>query len=409
MRSKAMKNTIYSLLVISTSLTSTAALAQDSVVSLEEAIKATKVLADFRVRLEGADFGNLDRDATALTYRARVGFETGAWADTKLLVEFDHVESLVSDFNSTLNGNTEFPVIADPNVTELNRAQLTNTSLPDTAVTIGRQRIIQDDSRFIGNVGWRQNEQTYDGLRVVNKSVENLTLDATYVNQVNRIFGDDSPIGRFDSDSWLLNAGYNVPIKGAKLTLSGYAYLLDLSNAGLSSQTIGASANFKKGILSLKASYAAQSDFGDQPVDYNADYYVLEASVAKNGITGAVGYEVLGSDDGAIAFTTPLATLHKFNGFADVFLGTPADGLEDLYAKVGFKTKAVGPLPFINMFAVYHDFNSNVGGIDYGSEIDAVLATKIGKTGLLFKYANYDADAFATDTVRYSVQLDYKF
>lgn len=409
MRSKVMKKTIYSLLVISTSLTSTTAMAQDSVVTLGEAIKASKVIADFRLRLEGANFDNIDENATALTYRARVGFETGTWADTKFLVEFDHVQSLVSDFNSTINGKTQFPVIADPNVTELNRFQLTNTSLPDTTVTVGRQRIIQDDSRFIGNVGWRQNEQTYDAVRVVNKSVENLTLDATYIDQVNRIFGDDSPSGRFDSDSWVLNAGYNVPIEGAKLKLSGYAYLLDLSAAGLSSQTFGGSANFKKGILGLKAGYANQSDFGDNAVDYTADYYVLEGTVAKNGFTGAVGYEVLGSDDGVQAFTTPLATLHKFNGFADVFLGTPAAGLEDLYAKVGYKTKAVGPLPFINMFAVYHDFQSNEGDVDYGSEIDAVAATKIGNVGLLFKYANYDADAFATDRTRYSVQFDYKF
>lgn len=409
MWSKAIKTTLYSLLVLSTSLVPKTAFAQDNVVSLEEAIKASKLLVDFRLRYEGASFDNLERDANALTYRARVGFETGAWADTKLLVEFEHVQSLVSDFNSTTNGKSQFAVIADPNVTELNRFQLTNTSLPDTTVTLGRQRIIQDDSRFVGNVGWRQNEQTYDAVRVVNKSIENLSLDISYVDQINRIFGDDSPIGRFDSDSWLLNAGYDVPIEDAKLKLSGYGYLLDLSNAGSSSQTYGASANFKQGILGLKASYATQSEYGDQPVDYTADYYVLEGTLAKNGFTGAVGYEVLGSDDGTFAFQTPLATLHKFNGFADVFLNTPAAGVEDLYGKIGYKTKAVGPLPFINMFAVYHDFNSNEGNVDYGSEIDAVVATKLGKTGLLFKYAYYDADAFATDRSRFSVQLDYKF
>lgn len=409
MKSQMMKHGLYSLLIASTSLMAPAAFAQDSVVSLEEAIKSSKVLADFRLRYEGADFDGVSNDAVALTYRARVGFETGAWASTKLLVEFDHVQALVDDFNSTINGNTTYPVIADPDVTELNRFQLTNTALPGTTVTIGRQRIVQDDSRFIGNVGWRQNEQTYDAVRIVNKSVENLTLDATYIDQVNRIFGDDSPGGRFDSDSWVLNAGYNVPMDGAKLKLSGYAYLLDLSNAGLSSQTIGASAAFKKGILGLKGAYAVQSDYGNQPVNYDADYYFLEASLAKNGLSGAVGYEVLGSDGGVKAFTTPLATLHKFNGFADVFLGTPAGGLEDIYVKAGYKTKAVGILPFVNMFAVYHDFSADSGSADYGSEIDAVVATKIGKTGVLFKYANYDADAFATTRARYSLQFDYKF
>lgn len=409
MWSKTIKKTLYSMLVLSTSLVPTVAVAQDSVVSLEEAFKASKLLVDFRLRYEGARFDNFDRDANALTYRARVGFETGAWADTTLLVEFEQVQSIVSDFNSTTNGNTDRPVIADPNVTELNRFQLTNTSLPDTMATLGRQRIIQDDSRFVGNVGWRQNEQTFDAVRVVNTSVENLTVDVSYVDQVNRIFGDDSPIGRFNSDSYLINAKYDVPLEDAKLSFTGYGYLLDLSAAGQSSQTYGGFAYFKKGIFGLRGGYANQSDFADQPIDFNADYYTVEGTIAKNGLTGAVGFEVLGSDDGTISFSTPLATLHKFNGFADVFLNTPSAGLEDLYGKIGYKTKAVGPLPFINMFAVYHDFNSNEGDSDYGSEIDAVVATKLGKTGLLFKYAYYDANAFSTDRTRFSVQLDYKF
>ncbi len=77
----------------------------------------------------------------------------------------------------------------------MNRLQLTNTSLPDTTLTLGRQRINLDDQRFVGNVGWRQNEQTYDGFRVVNKSIPNLTVDVTYFDQVNRVFGKESPVG----------------------------------------------------------------------------------------------------------------------------------------------------------------------------------------------------------------------
>lgn len=404
-----MKKGLLFLLAASTVLsTPSLAFADEASASLEDAIKATKVLADFRLRYEGADFENLEETADALTYRARIGLETGAFADTKFLVEIDHVQDIAGDFNSTINGKAGFPVIADPNVTELNRFQLTNTSLPDTTVTVGRQRIILDDSRFVGNVGWRQNEQTYDAVRVVNTSLKGLTLDASYIDQVNRIFGDDSPIGRFESDSWLFNAGYILPIDGAAVELTGYAYLLDLSAAALSSQTIGGTATIKKDIFTGKIGYAKQSDYGNQPVDYDVDYFIVEAAAAKNGFSGALGYELLGSD-GTKAFTTPLATLHKFNGFADVFLGTPATGLKDLYVKAGYKTKAVGPLPFINMFGVYHDFDADSGASDLGSEFDAVIATKIGKTGVLFKYASYDADAFATSRDRYSIQIDYKF
>lgn len=413
MKSFPLNKGLCSLLALSTCLMAPSAFAQDSLVSLEDAIKASKVLANFRIRYEGADFDNGTQDADALTYRARIGLETGAFLDTKFLIEFDHIEDITGDFNDTINGNTGFAVIADPSATELNRLQLTNTTLPDTKVTIGRQRIILDDSRFVGNVGWRQNEQTYDAVRVTNTSIDGLTLDASYVDQVNRIFGDEAPSGRFDSESWLLNAGYKVPIEGANIKISAFAYLLDLSNAGLSSNTYGAQLTAKKGPFGFTGRYATQSDTGDNPSDYTADHYFAEANYVQNGLTFAAGYEVLGADDDSDGrFTTPLATLHKFNGFADVFLGTPTSGLEDLYVKAGYKTGKIGPLPFINMFAVYHDYESDEGGIDLGDEIDAVVATKLTKKlGLLFKYANYNQgdDGTPFDRSRYSVQLDYNF
>ena len=413
MKSQLLKGGLCSLLALSSCLVAPTAFAQEAVVTFEEALKASKALSNFRLRYEGADFDNGTESADALTYRARVGFETGTFLDTKFLIEIDHVQDIAGNFNDTINGNTGFAVIADPDVTELNRFQLTNTSLPDTKVTLGRQRIILDDSRFVGNVGWRQNEQTYDAVRVINTSVAGLTLDASYIDQVNRIFGDDSPVGRFDSDSWILNAGYKLPIEGFDLKVSGFGYLLDLSNAGLSTNTFGAKLNAKKGPLSVAASYATQSDAGDNPTDFSANYYFAEGKFQHEGFSASIGYEVLGADeDSAGRFTTPLATLHKFNGFADVFLATPTEGLEDIYVRADYKTGAVGPLPFINAWVRYHNFSSNEGGIDFGSEIDAVVATKLTKKlGLLFKFADYyqGDDGTPFDRTRYSVQLDYSF
>ena len=181
----------------------------------------------------------------------------------------------------------------------------------------------------------------------------------------------------------------------------------------MSSNTYGAQLWAKKGPLAFVGRYATQSDAGDNTVDYSAEHYFAEASFKQSGFNAALGYEVLGADEDSDGrFTTPLATLHKFNGFADVFLATPTQGLEDLYLKGGYKTGPVGSLPFINMFAVYHDFNSNEGGLDFGSEIDAVIATKVAKkVGLVFKFAQYSQGDTGTpfDRTRYSVQLDYSF
>jgi hypothetical protein len=99
------------------------------------------------------------------------------------------------------NGRTDFPVVSDPESYEINRLQLATTSLPGTTITAGRQRVIFDDERFISRVGWRQNEQTFDAVHVVNQAIPKLTIDSTYFNQVNRVLGKESVLGRYHGDS----------------------------------------------------------------------------------------------------------------------------------------------------------------------------------------------------------------
>ncbi len=378
-----------------------------------KAFKESKILFNARVRWEHVDQGGFTNNANAVTYRLRAGFETGKFYDTTFLIEFDHIRDIVGDFNSTINGNTTFPVVADPDATELNRLQLTNTSLPDTKIILGRQRIVLDDARFVGNVGWRQNEQTFDSVRVQNTSVQGLKFDFTYVEQVNRIFGDDSPIGRFESDSALINLNYQTSFNDVKVAITPFAYLLDLEEApALSSQTYGFDIGIKKGIWSLKGSYARQSDWAAQPTDYSVSYYRVAGFLNRKGLELGAGYEVLGGD-GTIGFSTPLATLHKFNGFADQFLATPAAGLEDIYGKVGYARKNVGPFALLKAFAVYHDFSPENASGEFGSEIDVVGIAKLKKLDnvkFLVKYANFQSDdGFKTDKEVFWLQAEFSF
>jgi len=117
------------------------------------------------------------------------------------------------------------------------------------------------------------------------------------------------------------------------------------------------------------------------------------------GITAKVGLESLGSDDGAYGFSTPLATLHKFNGWSDQFLGTPNVGLDDVYVK--FTGKALGG----KWLVAYHDFSAEDGTPtvdDLGSEVNLQYTRKFAdRYRFGFKYANYsagDTDAGKVDT-----------
>ena len=389
-----------------TAMTGVAKAEGGAVSKIETAFSESKPIFNYRLRYEAVSQDGFARDADALTSRLRAGFKTGKAWDTSFLVEFDWIEDIADEFNSTTNGRTQFPVVADPNATELNRFQLTNTSLPDTKVTLGRQGINLDDQRFVGTVAWRQNDQTFDAIRVENTSIDGLKVDVSYINRVNRIFGDDSPIGDFEGDIVLANVTYKTAL-GA---LTGFAYLLDLENgAAVSSKTFGlryaGSHEIGKTKASLNASYAAQSDYADNPSDFSEDYYFVQGAFAVKGATIGAGYEVL-SGNGASAFQTSLATLHKFQGFADAFLATPDSGLEDVYLTAGYGTKAVGPFKALKLTATLHDFEAETGSVDLGDEFDIAAVAVLEKVKFLVKYADFNAGDVGVSREKLWLQMD---
>ncbi len=385
----------------------------DAMSPIGSAVSQTKVLLDTRMRWEGVDQDPLSEEAEAVTLRARLGFETGKVFGTSLLAEGEFVWPLVSDYNSTTNGKTQYPIVADPESHELNRLHLTNSSLPGTTITAGRQRIVLDDHRFVGNVGWRQNEQTYDSLRLVNKSVKNTTFDLSYVTQVNRVFGKESPQRRYEGDSILANASYQFPV--GKLT--GFGYLLEFDPIAAvpaavrdSSETYGVRFAGEKPFDAVKlgyaASYASQSERGDNPSSFDLDYYLGELTASMSMYSIGAGLEVL-EGNGAKGFTTPLATLHKFQGWTDMFLATPVEGIEDSYVTAAVTFKSIGMLETLSVLAVYHNYEAERVSMDYGTELNLQVQAKLGKFNGVIKYGDYQADQLLTDTKKYWVQFEY--
>lgn len=376
--------------------------------SIGEAFSKGKISLNVRARYEGVDQVGL-RDAEAYTLRTRLGFTTAPLHGFKAMVEAENIASPAPDRYSQagLNpGGAGRAVVADPESTEINQAWLGFTT-GQTVVTAGRQRLVLDNVRFVGDVGWRQNAQTFDGITIADKSVEKLSLTYGYLSRINRVFSDDHPQGNWDSDSHLFNASYaGFPIG----TLTGYAYLLDFDNAAVnSSSTVGASLTGTPALnenlkLSYRLEYTAQSDYGSNPQNYSTDYYTGEIGLVAKPGSAAVGYEVLGTDNN-VGFKTPLATLHAFNGWADVFLATPNAGLRDTYLKVGANLPAG-----ISFLAFYHRFETDTG-IDLGEEWDLQLSRKFGKyfTGLV-KYADFQRDSVTVPEVRKVwVQVEFSY
>jgi len=374
-----------------------------------QALREGDVIVDLRARYESVEQGGFTSDAGALTNRLRAGFQTAPLKGTAFLAEGVVVDDLVEDYNSTTNGLTQYPVVADPaDFATINRLALTNKSLERTTLTFGRQRIVQDDQRFVGNVGWRQNEQTFDGLRA-QWSGSKLKTDLTYATQVNRVFGPDSPQGKWEGDVVLTNFAYRLPVG----TLTLFEHYLDIDGvASASSNTVGVKLAGSKPIGELTGTYslavAQQTEAGANPIDLDANYELVEGGLTFARFGVALGYELLGSD-GAAAFSTPLATLHAFQGWADKFLATPAAGVEDTYVRFNYPLGKRGQFTSVAAVAVFHDYAADVGSAHFGEELNLQLIARTERMALTAKYADYRADSLFTDTEKLWFSVDYSF
>ncbi|MBU6298322.1 MAG: hypothetical protein KGJ79_12500 [Alphaproteobacteria bacterium] len=402
--------------------------------SLANWLGNAKLLADARLRYEGVDDASKTVRANALTARARIGVQTASWNGLAALIEVDGVWNINNDFNSTRNGRTNYPVVADPQMLALNRLQLSYASPFHTTLVFGRQRILLANQRFIGNVGWRQHEQTYDAVTLANTSLPGLTATFSYVVRVNRVFGTSAPVpaagpaAALRCDCHLFDLNY-AGIPGLKL--GAFAYFLDLSQRSgpptarlatskLSTTTVGARASFSFALSQdLSATFsgvaAHQSNYRNNPLSIDLRYWQGETGFTYAGLTGDLGYEVM-QGNGTIGFSTPLATLHAFDGWADLFLTTPANGVDDFYVKGAYAIPLAAHVLHIDRVTatlVHHDFSTDIARAGIGTEWDGSLEFGYDHFELLLKYADYRGSGvgrggFADKSINW-VQMAYKY
>ncbi len=404
--------TFLSTLLLGTSVASRAETNDE----LWQALTGGKIDFSLRYRYEHVDDDLRPDEGKASTVRTTLGYKTGDFFDLiHAYIQFEDVTSIFEDDyddGTTRNTKTNFAVIPDPTGTEVNQAFFGVKAPASTLIKTGRQIITPRAApfhRFLGTVLWRQNWQTHDAITFTNTHFKDTTLLYGYLWNTNRIFGDDAPDprGNFDQDSHIFNI-QNTTFKYANL--EGYYYNLEMDNSALnSSETFGGRINGAIPFPSMETvkivyagEYATQSDTGENPVSYDADYYLAEGGLKFsfdgpiNSVLLKASYEVLESDNGTFAFRTPLATGHAYQGWADRFLTTPADGIEDTY----FTMVATG-FNGTKLIVSYHDIDSDNLDYEYGDEIDVWLTKTFMKhytVGL--KYSDYSADDNTTLTTR---------
>ena len=366
--------------------------------NLAQALAAGSTRVDFRYRYEAVDQDGFTEDAQASTLRTALRYASAPYRGFQVVIEAQNVASVGDDdrYNnaggdSLNNGVRDRPVVADPENTDINQAYV-ELALAGSTFRVGRQEIKLANQRFVGAVAWRQNHQAFNAVTWIGPEWGRAQLELRYLDRVYRIFGDQRDMG-----STLVDLGIDV---GPRDHLGAYGYFLDYdrpADFGLSTTTVGLRWTGHVMLDGAKVGYAfeaaQQEDAADNPNRMDADYFLAQVDAGGPAFRVTAGWESLSGSSQDGAFQTPLATLHAFNGWADKFLRTPTEGLQDLYLGLAGGTQK------FRWKAVYHEFQPEGSGDDYGSEIDLQTLYK-PYPGLTFglKAALYDADAHATDT-----------
>jgi hypothetical protein len=375
----------------------TAALAEQSIV---DANTDGKVSFSARLRYESVEQDNALKDADAVTLRTTLGYQTGVFHGFSGFVELEDVSDVggnhYEEFPQT--AVKEYSVVADPDGTEVNQAYLAYQGF-DTQFRLGRQELTYRAApfhRFIGNVLWRQNHQSFDAFTLTNKMFANTTLSYAYINKVNTIFGDDLSVGLIDDGQIDMNSHlFNVQYTGLPIgNIEAYSYLLDYqdapdnnanSTATYGARLAGVQAMNSEWSLLYTAEYARQDEYADGAMDAQ-NYMLFELGAKYQGWLAKLSHETL-QGDGTYSFNTPLGTNHAYQGWADMFLNTPVQGLQDTYLTVAGKVLGA------KLVLVYHNFETDEDSLNAGNEFDVMLEKDFAEHYTVgVKYADYRAD-----------------
>jgi hypothetical protein len=431
----------WGLLCVAALALSNAAQAADA---FTDALTGGKVAGNFRLRYEDVNVDSTSvEDATALTLRSRLGYETAPYYGFTALLEFedihvvggkdeyspettDPVKAASSTPATSTNPYTYAPIV-DPERTEINRAYLRYRGVAKLDMGLGRQRILLDNQRFVGPVGWRQDEQTFDAFTAKYDGVPDWSFYYAYIDKVNGI-ASEKYIYNFDIDSSdnLFNITYSGFVLGK---ITAYGYFLDNQEADTELRNVAPDLNRLNPALRYKsndtyglrfdgtyilpttmplrlfytAEYANQKLVNPADVDFHTNYSLFEAGVGyttKPGLVSAkIAQEVLGSDTQGTTmqgFQTPYATKHIFNGWVDMFLNTPGGGLKDRYATVAADLQPYG----VKLMAMYHKYSevdgptTGGGARNIGNELNLQVVKQFGPNYTLgAKYGRYKADS----------------
>ena len=353
-----------------------------------DALAKGKASLEIRTRYEHVDDDVTLKTADASTNRLVLTYKTAQWEGLSLTAQFENVAVLGSTryfVPQTGYGRSTHATVVDQPLSGLNQLFVEWKGLK-----AGRQILNLDNQRFVGSVGWRQNDQTFTGLTYA-LDTQYVALNLGHLTQAHLITGFTKPI-----NGELVNVDVKVIPKGH---IRAFYYAFDEQvtvGSTLAASTGTSTANSFKHTgarvdgdvwkFFYDVSMAKQDRYKDATLagTLEADYRYLGLGFRfTKDHSLQVAQETLEP-----GFKTPYATLHAWNGWVDRFLATPTKGLEDTFAT--YKGK-VGAWTFE---ASHHTYKAETDGTAYGKEWNALVGFQATKWwSLMAKAGSYTGDA----------------
>ena len=396
--------------------------AESEPINIKEAILQGKSLSSLKSRYEFVDQDGKSKNANALTVQTLLGWETKPINGISFALQFIGVSPLIDDYNDKKNGvsnlsKVNYPVVVDPEGYNINQAFISYTHQNKHNAKVGRQAIFLDNWRFVGDVRFRQNIQVMDGITTKIYPYDGIELFLSHVENIRQVTTKNQ-----NTRIELANLKYKISKSGS---LVGYGYFVDWDDESQkikSDKTFGARLNglrpaSEEWDLLYTLEYADQSSYKDGSSLIDNYYYRVGFGVGQESWSLRFDQEKLSGNANGKAFQTNLGTNHLFQGWADVFLTTPNQGIID--NMIIAKAKILGATIKSEFHLIDSDRNfttdSGSQADNYGHEFDIGIYYPIKKdTKVSLEYANFsEGDTYSTarkrDIEKIWLTLIYKF
>lgn len=218
----------------------------------------------------------------------------------------------------------------------------------NVSLKFGRQELIYEDHRLLGNADWTQQARSHDAALLKLKFKKfNAHLGGAYNQQELRLFGTGYTLNNYKTMMflWMQNQ-FSDNFEASLYTIAdGFTSSDTASEKTKYRVTVGPTLTYKKKDFTAKGSFFWQDGKSSANKDISSYFFSVMVSYQVKKLLLTLGYDHLSGNDATDpesnkevrTFNTLYATNHKFYGHMDYFINIPADtkngGLMDAYLK----------------------------------------------------------------------------